>query len=76
MHGRQKGMSTTFTRNTNDFVNTYRGCRLLIPTLEASAPVMNGKTADPACPKPAIQPIDPVRSQGGSTRPAWFITMG
>jgi hypothetical protein len=48
----------------------YNGCRALIPVFDAMAPVMNGKTALPACPNPAIQPIDPVRSQRGRTRPA------
>lgn len=38
---------------------THSGCKLLIPVLDAMAPVKNGKSAEPACPKPAIQPIDP-----------------
>ena len=55
---------------------THSGCKLWMPTLDASAPVRNGKNAEPVCPKPAIQPIDPVKSRGGSTRPAWFMTIG
>lgn len=54
----------------------HRGCRLLIPALLAIAPVMKGNAADPVCPSPAIQPIQPVSSQRGRTRPDWFITIG
>lgn len=39
-------------------------------------PVMNGKTALPACPKPAIQPIELVRIYRGRILPAWFIAIG
>jgi hypothetical protein len=49
---------------------------LLIPALLAIAPVMKGNAADPACPSPAIQPMQPVSSQRGKIRPASFITMG
>lgn len=56
--------------------NTYRGCKLLMPALDANAPVMNGRTADPAWPKPAIQPIEPVSSHRGRMRLAWFMAMG
>lgn len=52
-------------------IETSSGCKITIPDLEAMAPVMNGSKAEPACPHPAIHPIDPVRSQRGSTRPAW-----
>jgi hypothetical protein len=38
---------------------THNGCKLLIPVLDAIAPVKNGKSAEPACPNPAIQPMDP-----------------
>lgn len=44
------------------------GCKAVIPTLLAIAPVTNGKMALPACPKPAIQPIDAVKIQGGRIR--------
>jgi hypothetical protein len=37
---------------------------------------MNGITADPACPKAAIQPIDPVTSHLGITFDVWLITSG
>ena len=46
------------------------------PTFDASRPVMNGKSADPACPNPAIHPMHPLRSQGGRTCRAWFMTSG
>jgi hypothetical protein len=36
--------------------STYRGWRTIMPNLDANAPVMNGRIADPACPNPAIQP--------------------
>jgi hypothetical protein len=54
----------------------YSGCRLLIPVLLAIAPVRNGNAADPVCPSPAIQPMQPVSNQRGRIRPDWFITMG
>ena len=57
-------------------MGTYSGCKPLIPVFDAIVPVMNGRTAEPACPKPAIQPIDPVRRRGGRMRPAWFMTIG
>jgi len=47
----------------NDIIDTNNGCKLLMPTLDANAPVMNGRTADPACPNPAIHPIDRVNNQ-------------
>ena len=56
--------------------NTYNGCKLLIPTLDANAPVMNGKTADPACPNPAIHPIDSVNNQCGRILLDSFMTIG
>ena len=56
--------------------NTHNGCKLLIPHLSATAPVINGINALPACPNPASQPMAPVRIQGGSTLPEWFIVMG
>jgi hypothetical protein len=37
---------------------------------------MKGIAALPAWPKPAIQPIEPVRIHLGSIRPAWFMAMG
>lgn len=37
---------------------------------------MNGKSAEPAKPKLAIQPIEPVSSQGGIRRPVSFMRMG
>jgi hypothetical protein len=54
----------------------YSGCRLLIPVLLAIAPVRKGNAADPVCPSPAIQPMQPVSSQRGRIRPDSFITMG
>lgn len=54
----------------------YSGCRLLIPVLLAIAPVRKGNAADPVCPSPAIQPMQPVSSQRGRIRPHSFITMG
>ena len=45
----------------------YKGCNEPIPNLEASRPVAKGKTAEPACPKPPIQPTQPVRSHFGRT---------
>jgi hypothetical protein len=38
--------------------DTYKGCNALSPYRFAKAPVMNGKTADPACPKAATQPVE------------------
>lgn len=55
---------------------THTGCKTLIPALDAIAPVTNGKNADPACPDPAIQPMQPERSQGGKIRREWLITSG
>ena len=71
-------LSSIFILNTGAEIweNTYRGYKTLMPTFDASAPVTKGKNADPACPKPAIQPMHPVRSQGGRTCRAWFITSG
>jgi hypothetical protein len=43
---------------------------------EATTPVINGITADPACPKPAIQPIEAVTSHLGRTFDVWVITSG
>ena len=54
----------------------YSGCKLLIPALLAIAPVRKGNAADPVCPSPAIQPMQPVSSQRGRIRPDSFITMG
>ena len=55
---------------------TYNGCKLLILVLCASAPVIRGRTALPACPKPAIHPMDGVVSHAGRMRAAWFIAIG
>ena len=63
-------------RSTNAIEFAHTGCRVLIPLFDAIAPVMNGRTAEPACPKPAIHPIDAVRRRGGRIRAAWFMTMG
>lgn len=54
----------------------YSGCRLLIPVLLAIAPVRKGNAADPVCPSPAIQLMQPVSSQRGRIRLDSFITMG
>lgn len=56
--------------------NTCTGCRVLIPALEAMAPVMNGTAAAPVAASPAMSPMEPVKSQGGNTRPAWFTAIG
>ena len=48
----------------------------MIPVLLAIVPVMKGNAADPACPSPAIQPMQPVSSQRGRMRPDTFIIMG
>lgn len=37
---------------------------------------MNGNSAEPVKPKLAIQPMDPVSSQGCRTRPDSFIRIG
>lgn len=55
---------------------TYTGCSEAIPALEAIAPVMNGMHADPAWPTPAIQPIEPVKSERGRILAVWFMTRG
>ena len=55
---------------------THSGCKLTIPNFCARAPVMKGKSAEPANPKLAIQPIEPVSSQGGMRRPVSFIRIG
>ena len=33
---------------------THNGCRLAMPNFEASNPVRKGRTAEPACPTPAM----------------------
>ena len=63
-------------RQMKEQERSYSGCKLLIPNLDDRAPVMNGRTALPAWPNPAIQPIAPVRIQRGRTRPVWFMVMG
>ncbi len=55
---------------------TYTGCNEAIPALEAIAPVINGIQADPAWPTPAIQPIEPVKSERGRILAVWFMTRG
>ena len=55
---------------------THRGCMTSIPNRDANAPVRKGRNAEPACPNPAIHPMLPDRSQGGSTFREWFITRG
>ncbi|KAI4520811.1 hypothetical protein K525DRAFT_257240, partial [Schizophyllum commune Loenen D] len=57
-------------------IETKNGCKLLILVLCASAPVIRGRTALPACPKPAIHPMDGVISHAGRIRAAWFIAIG
>lgn len=46
--------------------NTHNGCKLVIPNRDARRPVRNGSTADPACPIPAMYPMQPVRIQRGN----------
>ena len=56
--------------------DTYSGCKLTIPNFPEKAPVRNGNKADPANPKLAIQPMDPVSNQGGKSFPVSFIKIG
>ena len=39
---------------SNASLRTHNGCKLAMPNFEASSPVMNGRTAEPACPMPAM----------------------
>ncbi len=55
---------------------THKGWRDAIPNFDASIPVMKGRMADPACPTPAMYPIQPVRSQRGRIVDEWFIKIG
>ena len=55
---------------------THKGCNAVIPNRLAIAPVMNGNTADPVCPSPAIQPIEPVSNHGGSSAADCFMKIG
>lgn len=55
---------------------THSGCKLATPNFDAIVPVMNGRTAEPACPKPEIQPTAPDRTELGIRRPDMFMTMG
>lgn len=61
---------------SNEKKGTHSGCKVLIPCFSEIAPVIKGKIALPACPKPAIQPIELVRIQRGKMRPVWFMAMG
>ena len=76
----QQSSYTPFSQHPHLCLNTskrtHTGCKTLIPALDAIAPVTNGKNADPACPDPAIQPMQPERSQGGKIRREWLITSG
>ena len=55
---------------------THKGWRLTIPNFDASKPVRNGSTAEPACPTLAMYPRQPVRSQRGRMVVLWFIRIG
>lgn len=66
----------TVQRAQNKEKGTHSGCNVLIPCFSEIAPVIKGRTALPACPKPAIQPIELVRIQRGRMRPVWFMAMG
>lgn len=66
----------SWKNHPNENRKTHNGWRLLIPCFEEIAPVRKGSAALPAWPNPAIQPMEPVRSHLGRTRPAWFIAMG
>ena len=57
-------------------IDTHKGCKLLTPNLEAMAPVMKGRSAEPVWPRPAIQPTAPERSQCGIRRAVLFMTIG
>lgn len=48
----------------------------MTPNFEAIAPVMNGRSAEPVCPRPAIQPTAPGRSQCGTSLAVRFMTIG
>lgn len=41
------------------------GCMTCTPTFEATAPVMKGNAADPACPKLAVKPINVKNQHNG-----------
>lgn len=56
--------------------NTYKGGKLWMLLFCAPIPVINGKKALPACPKPAIHPIDGASSHGGMILAAKFIPIG
>ena len=55
---------------------THKGWRLTIPNFDASKPVRNGSTAEPAWPTLAMYPRQPVRSQRGRMVVEWFMRMG
>lgn len=55
---------------------TDKGCRDAIPNFWARRPVMNGRTAEPAWPAPAMYPEQAVMSQRGRMVVEWFMRMG
>lgn len=55
---------------------TYRGCSEPIPYCDATTPVMKGRIAEPACPRPAIHPTEPVTSHCGNTFVVCDMTRG
>lgn len=65
----QKSSTQTLPKKKHVLL-TYKGCKLPIPTFDAIAPSKKGKNAVPACPNPAIQPIDAVNIQRGRIRVA------
>lgn len=55
---------------------THKGCSDPMPNFEASRPVKNGSTADPAWPTPPIHPTPPVKSHFGMISPDCLIRIG
>ncbi len=55
---------------------THNGCREAMPNFCARRPVMKGRTAEPACPAPAMYPAQPVISHLGRMVVEWFMRMG
>lgn len=67
-------LSKKYHTTTNK--TTHSGCELKIPNFSANTPVMNGRTAGPTCPTPAIHPMAAGSIQRGRTRLAWFMVIG
>lgn len=63
-------------RHKTTSTGTHKGGRVVIPKLDASTPVMNGSTAEPAWPAPAMYPAQAERSQRGRMVVEWLIRIG